>query len=154
MCFLYGCVCSCGADVSSGPSVFCIISKQPLFEIIFSVLEELRRPNSYPKSLEQFFEHVNNIGSILVSQKTELVDVTWAGSSFKMRLPQPLTSSCELAHMFAVRPNPAEPARPSESGRTHIGDDRPNPAEKHVFDCKSCISLKNLEITSKTIEIK
>ena len=28
-----------------------------------------------------------------------------------------------------VRPNPAEPARPSESGRTQIGDGRPNPAE-------------------------
>ena len=29
----------------------------------------------------------------------------------------------------SVRPNPAEPARPSESGRTQIGDGRPNPAE-------------------------
>ena len=28
-----------------------------------------------------------------------------------------------------VRPNPAEPARPSESGRTRIWDGRPNPAE-------------------------
>ena len=28
-----------------------------------------------------------------------------------------------------VRPNPAELARPSESGRTQIGDGRPNPAE-------------------------
>ena len=30
---------------------------------------------------------------------------------------------------LAVRPNPAEPARPSESGRTQIWDGRPNPAE-------------------------
>ena len=28
-----------------------------------------------------------------------------------------------------IRPNPAEPARPSESGRIQIWDDRLNPAE-------------------------
>ena len=31
--------------------------------------------------------------------------------------------------LMPVRPNPAEPARPSESGRTRIWDGRPNPAE-------------------------
>ena len=61
-------------------------------------------------------------------------------------MAQPVTDT-------ARRPNPSEPARPSESGRTRpsvrirpnsnlgrpsesgrtqIGDDRPNPAEKHI----------------------
>ena len=51
-----------------------------------------------------------------------------------------------------MRPNPAEPARPSESGRTQIWDGRPNPAELRLgttarirpkitfFDCNDSLN--------------
>ena len=39
----------------------------------------------------------------------------------------------------AVSWTSADLGRPSESGRTRIGDDRPNPAEKHVRLIVNCL---------------
>ena len=59
--------------------------------------------------------------------------MVFAGEAQKTRYFDTLTKVGPAAQILkplcSRRPNPAEPARPSESGRTQIWDGRPNPAE-------------------------
>ena len=45
---------------------------------------------------------------------------------------RPNPAELRLGTAARIRPN-SDLGRPSESGRTQIGDDRPNPAEKYIF---------------------